>query len=113
MVVSLFPYAINVRWTEHFSNKELNIPSISSIIQARRFRFVGHCIRSNQPVSKLILWEKPGKYLRRGGWKIKTYKHVLYEDLGSANHPIRQDSEILNLAKDRKKWKEILNQLKT
>jgi len=47
-------------------------------------RFIGHCIRSSHPISKLILWELNGNY-RCGGAAVKTYPDILVEDLIETN----------------------------
>ena len=59
--------AKNLSWRTHPTKKQIygNTPSISSLLQARRVQFAGHCLRAEKEViSSLILWAP--KYHGRG-----------------------------------------------
>ena len=99
----------NVTWKDHFTNKALygDLQPISSVIRRRRLKFSGHCVRSQDPVSELVLWEpKHGK--RRSGRPEKTYINILKEDTGMAS-----THELETCMKDREVWQRIVSRCST
>ena len=82
----LLRYALNIKWSDKITNKELygDLSPVSVRLRERRLIFAGHCWRSResakQPVSELIFWSVPGGVNRPG--PKKTYVKVLLEDLG-------------------------------
>jgi len=55
----LLRYALGYTWTDKIKNIVLyeGLNRVSLRLQERRLRFLGHCYRSNQPVSKLLFWD--------------------------------------------------------
>ena len=50
----------NKHWDLHLTNEELykNIPKISDTIRKQRLSFAGHCWRSKDELSDLLLWNQ-------------------------------------------------------
>lgn len=52
---------ILLTWTDKINLKNVvlyeGLNRVSIRLQERRLRFLGHCYRSNQPVSKLLFWD--------------------------------------------------------
>ena len=72
--------AKNLSWRNHPTKKQIygNLPSISSLLQARRVQFAGHCLRAEREViSSLVLWAP--KHHGRG--KL-SYPDVISRDTG-------------------------------
>jgi hypothetical protein len=56
----LLRYALNYKWSDYVPNSTLyNGPELVSTIRQleKQLSFAGHCIRSNQPISDLLLWD--------------------------------------------------------
>jgi len=53
----LLRHILNINWKQHISNTELYAPlqKSSDIVQTRRLKLAGHCWRSEEVVSKVIL----------------------------------------------------------
>ena len=102
--------ALNVRWQDHQTNRELyqNLPKLSTKIRARRLRFAGHCARaSDQPVSKCLFWTPHNGHISRGRPRI-TYTHNLLNETN-----LQDTSELLTLMQDRESWKGLIDNLPT
>ena len=74
---------LNVSCKQHMTNGELygNHPKISQRIWLRRTRFAGYCFRSEEPVSKMILWA-PKHGHKKPGRPALTYIDILIKDTG-------------------------------
>jgi hypothetical protein len=112
----LLRFALDIPWQDHIKNAVIydKLPKISNVIRQRRLRYAGHCMRSKQRVSQLVLWEKSGTF-RRGGHLVKSYPKVIYEDLISTGL-ISTELEIYQiheLAQDREHWKHLVSSLPT
>ena len=95
---------LNVSWKQHMTNEELygNLPKISQRIRIRRTRFAGHCFRSEEPVSKMILWAPKHGY-KKPGRPALTYIDILKKDTG-------WDFESVKTAmQDRDVWRAIVD----
>ena len=95
---------LNVSWKQHMTNEELygNLPKISHRIQIRRTRFAGHCFRSEEPVSKMILWAPKHGY-KKPGRPALTYIDIIKKDTG-------WDFESVKTAmQDRDVWRAIVD----
>ena len=66
-------------YAEVFKN---DVRPVSHVLRERRLSFVGHCMRSNQPIADILVWdcdnhlEKEGGkgcLVRRGQGNTKTY----------------------------------------
>jgi hypothetical protein len=81
----LLRYALNVKWTEKKTNKQVygNLLPVSVRLKERRMIFAGHCWRSNetakQPISKLLWWSVPKGINSKSP---TTYIQMLLEDAG-------------------------------
>ena len=113
----LLRYALNVNWYDDITNVDVygDLPKISKVVTIRRVRFAGHCIRANQPVALLVLWEMEGKY-RAGGQNIKTYPKILAQDIintGIYSTDIRDltPDRIKELALNREYWNQIISKI--
>ena len=55
----LLRYALGYVWSDKIRNTVLygDLKKVSVRLQERRLRFLGHCYRSSQPVSKLLFWD--------------------------------------------------------
>jgi hypothetical protein len=112
----LLRFALDIPWEDHIKNTAVydKLPKISKVIRQRRLRYAGHCMRSTQIVSKLVLWEQSGTF-RRGGHLVKSFPRVLYDDLISTGliSSELEISQIFELAQDREKWKHLITSLPT
>ena len=57
-------YLINIKYNpnadHHIGNAEVNkndVRPVSQVLRERRLSFVGHCMRSNQPIADILLWD--------------------------------------------------------
>ena len=113
----LLRYVLGIRWYDDVTNTDLygELQKVSKIVTIRRVRFASHCIRANQPVQHLVLWEKEGKY-RAGGQNIKTYPKILVQDIIDTGLQFnKQDltaGRIKELAKNKEYWKSIISNIK-
>ena len=82
------------------SNTDLfgeQFPRIEVLLQKKRLRFAGHCARSAQPISRVMLAETTrGK---RPGRPLMSMRSVLQADLG-----MKDTTEILEEMLDRSSW---------
>ena len=79
----------NISWKNHHTKVYIynNLPPVSSLVQARRVRFAGHCFRADQEViSELLLW-KPFSRSKRG--RKLTYPDVIARDVGLKQEDLR------------------------
>ena len=79
----------NISWKSHHTKVYIynNLPPVSSLVQARRVRFAGHCFRADQEViSELLLW-KPFSRSKRG--RKLTYPDVIARDVGLKQEDLR------------------------
>ena len=96
----LLRYILNIKYNpdaEHqVSNAEVykdDVRPVSQVLRERRLRFVGHCMKSNQPIADILLWDcdnhlekEGGKGLvRRGQGNTKTYLKQLFEDINGCS----------------------------
>ena len=97
----------NIKYDQHITNETLyqDIPKISCTIRKRRLQFLGHCIRSNQPVSQLAVWEADGP-MRVGQGNRLTYIKQIKRDL-----PQLDLKDIVAMAANRNTWKELVTNL--
>ena len=73
-----------VSWRDHTKNRELygNLPKLSTKIQQRRMKFVGHCYRNSELVaSQLVLWQ-PTLGRKNRERQRSTYVDSLLKDTG-------------------------------
>jgi hypothetical protein len=55
----LLRYALNHKWSDYAPNSTLynGLEFVSIRLQEKQLSFAGHCIRSKQPISDLLLWD--------------------------------------------------------
>ena len=85
-------------WRDRKKNKELygNLSNISSVLQERRLRFIGHMWRRKEEiVSQTLLWE-PRQGVRKKGRPALTFVDQLRKDTGLTTE------ELKNIMDDRK-----------
>ena len=94
--------AFNVHWKQHMTNKELygDLPKITDKIRERRLRFAGHCYRSTEPISRILLWN-PKHGGRKAGRPHLTYIDLLKQDTGL------EEADIKTAMLDRRVWRAI------
>ena len=96
--------ALNIKWQEHVTNKEVygKLPLVSSKIKARRMKMAGHCVRHPElSVYPLIMWESSqGKASR--GRRIISYVDMLKKDCG-----LHEKEEIRTSMLDRDVWRKL------
>ena len=94
----------NISWKSHPTKKQIygDLPSISSILKARRVQFAGHCFRAeNEIISSLLLWTPTNQTRSR---KL-SYPDVIARDIGID----RNDLGTVML--DREIWREHVNSI--
>jgi hypothetical protein len=113
----LLRYALNIKWTDRITNKEVygSLKPVSIRLMERRLIFIGHCWRSNESakqfVSDLLFWksQQKGKTGNRSNF-IK----IFLENIGLPNDKSNLTASIeraKDLLADRKKWKDTVKKL--
>ena len=96
--------ALNIKWQEHVTNKELyeKLPLVSSKIKARRMKMAGHCVRHPElSVHPLILLESSQGKASRGRRRI-SYVDMLKKYCG-----LHEKEEIRTSMLDRDVWRKL------
>ena len=76
--------ALNIKWQEHVTNKEVygKLPFVSSKMKARRMKMDRHCVRHPElSVHPLILWDPSQGKASRGRRRI-SYVDMLKKYFG-------------------------------
>ena len=123
----LLRYILNIKYNpdaEHqVSNAEVykdDVRPVSQVLRERRLRFVGHCMRSNQPIADILLWDcdnhlekEGGKGLvRRGQGNTKTYVKQLFEDMnGSYEYGREMVNDLREEMLNREVWRNIIREV--
>ena len=96
----LLRYIQNIKYNpyaeHHSSNAEVyknDVRPVSQVLRERRLSFIGHCMKSNQPIADILLWdcdnhlEKEGgkRLFRMGQGNTKTYLKQLFEDINGCS----------------------------
>ena len=86
---SLLRHDLDINWKQHITSENLHgdLPKISSVIQQRRLRLVGHCYGSDKTVANVILW-KPKHGYRRSGRPKLDYVTLLTQDTCLTNEEL-------------------------
>jgi hypothetical protein len=69
-----------------------------------RLSFAGHCIRSNQPINELHLWDHT-KLVNCNGASNANYSRQLLKAIGGVDGLVTSDEEVRKLSLDRKAWR--------
>ena len=96
--------AQHISWKRHPTKQQIygNLPSVSSIVKARRIQFAGHCFRAeNEIISSLLLWTPSNQSRSR----TLSYADIIARD---ANID-RQDLE--TVMRDRDVWRKRVNSI--
>jgi hypothetical protein len=79
---------------------------VSIRLLEKQLSFAGHCIRSNQPISELLLWD----HTKLVGCKCAksasyaNYSRQLLKAIGRVERPVPSDEEVRKLMLDREEW---------
>jgi hypothetical protein len=60
MKSKILHYALNYIWSDYVPNRSIlynGLEFVSIRILEKQLCFAGHCIRSKQPISELLLWD--------------------------------------------------------
>ena len=92
---------LNKSWRQHPTMHQLygHLPPITKTIQVRRTRHAGHCWRSRDKLSDVLLWT-PTYGRAKAGRLAQTYIQQLCEDMGCSPEDL---PEAMN---NREKWQE-------
>ena len=92
--------ALNKSWKQHPTKKQLygHLPPITQTIKERRTRHAGHCWRSSELISDVLLWA-PTHGRTRPGRPTKTYIEQLSEDSGC------HAEDLPRAMSDREEWR--------
>jgi hypothetical protein len=123
----LLRYILNIKFNpdaeHHVSNAEVyknDVRPVSQVLRERRLSFVGHCMRSKQPIADILLWDcdnhlekEGGKGLvRRGQGNTKTYLKQLFEDIyGSSEYGLGLVNELHDNMLNRDTWRSIIRKV--
>eukprot|EP00795_Rhopilema_esculentum_P015882 gene15882-7214_t len=95
---------LGVSWKDHKTNKQLygNLSKVSTVLQKRRLRFVGHCWRrKDELIYKLLLWQ-PTHGKQKPGRPCITYMDQLLNDTGL------DCTNINRVMENREEWKKLV-----
>jgi hypothetical protein len=106
----LLRYALGYKWSDYISNNVLygHLRRVSSILLEKQLIFAGHCVRSDQPVRDLVLWDHsqmtrckctPGAGSRGNSAKL------LLKRVGKVDGLVCSDVELHKLMQDREAWR--------
>ena len=89
----------NTPWWKHTTNEQLYglLPNVTTVVKCRRLSLAGHVVRSEEPASRLLLWNPDTK--RRVGRPNVTLKKLIETETGL------QGLELISAMKDRKFWR--------
>ena len=64
----LLRHVLNIQWKQHFTNQVLyaGLPRVSERVKNRRLRLAGHCRRSNEAGTNVVLWKPKHGYTSPG-----------------------------------------------
>ena len=96
---------LNRSWKDKVKSVDLygGLPRLSDVIKKRRLRLAGHAYRrSEEIVSKLVLWKPTHGYTCRGRPKL-SFHQMLKKDAGVENI-----EELGTLMKDRDVWRKVV-----
>jgi hypothetical protein len=73
----LLRYILNIKYNpdaeHHASNAEVyknDVRPVSQVLRERRLCFIGHCMRSNQPIADILLWDCDNHLEKEGGKRL-------------------------------------------
>jgi hypothetical protein len=108
-------HALNFQWSDYVANSILNngLERISIRLLEKRLHFAGHCIRSKQPISKLILWDhaKVVRWESANGAFSANYSTQLLKTNGKVDGLVTTDNKIGKLMLDREAWRSGISML--
>ena len=100
---------MNYKWSDYIPNSVLynGIEFVSVRLLEKQLSFAGHCIRSNQPISDLLLWD----HTKLVGCKCSksasnaNYSRQLLRAIGRVEGLVTSDEEVRMLMLDREAWR--------
>jgi hypothetical protein len=104
----LLRYALNYKYSDYVPNSTLynGLEFVSIRLLEKQLIFAGHCIRSNQPISELLLWDhtKLVNCKCSKGTSNSNYSRQLLKAIGSVDGLVTSDKEVHKLMLDREAW---------
>jgi hypothetical protein len=105
----LLRYALNYKWSDYIPNSVLynGIDFVSIRLLEKQLYFAGHCIRSKQPISDLLLWD----HTKLVGCKCSksasnaNYSRQLLRAIGRVEGLVTSDEDVRKLMLDREAWR--------
>ena len=123
----LLRYIQNIKYNpdaeHHASDAEVyrnDVRPVSQVLRERRLSFIGHCMRSNQPVADILLWdcdnhlEKEGgkRLFRMGQGNTKTYLKQLFKDInGCSEYGRDMVNQLREDMLDREIWRDMVKKV--
>jgi hypothetical protein len=94
---------LKYKWSDNIPNSNLyNGLEFVSI----RLRFAGHCIRSKEPTSNLLLWDHTKLVNSKECFKgASNASSQLLKAIGRVDGPVTSDEEVSKLIMDREAWR--------
>ena len=95
-------------WRDRKTNKELygKLSSITTVLQERRLKFIGHMWRRMDEIaSQMLLWE-PKQGTKKRGRPALTYVDQLRKDTELTTE------ELKNIMDDREEWRKLVNDIR-
>jgi hypothetical protein len=80
---------------------------VSIRLLEKRLSFAGHCIRCNQPISQLLLWDQTRLVNCKcsKGASNASYSRQLLKAIGRVEELVTSDEEVRKLMLDREVWR--------
>jgi hypothetical protein len=103
-------YICRIRWPRVISNeklwKESNQENVNMEIRRRKFRWIGHTLRKSdrEPCKAALMWNPEGS--RKRGRPRNSWRRSTLTEVGK-----RSWRELRPIARDRRKWKELVDNL--
>jgi hypothetical protein len=106
----LIHYALNHKWSDCVPNSILynGLEFVSIRLLEKQLSFVGHCIRSKQPISELLLWDHTRLVNCKcsKGASNANYSRQLLKAIGRVDGLlVTSDKEVRRLMLNREAWR--------
>jgi hypothetical protein len=101
-------YAFDCKWSDYVPNSSLSngLEFVSIRLLEKQLSFAGHCIRSEQPISELLLWDhsklvycKCAQGASNANYSIQPLKAI-----GRVDGLVTNNEEVRKLMLDREAW---------
>jgi hypothetical protein len=101
---------LNYKWSDYVPHNILynGLEFVNIRLLEKQRSFAGHCIRSNQPISDLLLWDNT-KLVNNckcsKGASNANYSRQLLKAIGRVEGLVTSDEEVHKLMLDREAWR--------